>query len=149
MAAPCLAKAVRHALRSLQVPESVSPSSFSPAKSLKAAAVLRKVSQFCDNASRGVSGSTEEVHGLVMTEAQNALQELYGCAPHEPAICALPGWSPFLARWLERTVKMAAMFDYQGEDEWDIYGEVPDADIVFEDESKVDSVEELMSKITF
>lgn len=146
--APALLQALRHALRSLRVPESANPRVLSPAQSLEAAVVLRKISQFCDNASRGVSGSTEEVHTMIFAEAQSALQELYGCAPFEPAICTLPGWSPFLDRWLERTVKLAAQLDYQGEDEWQVYGEVPDSDIVFEDESKLDAVEELMDKIT-
>lgn len=144
--APFLAKALRHPLRSMQVPQSPSPSVLSPAQSLETAAILRKTLKLCENATRGVKGTTEEVHSMIMEEAQDALRELYGCAPHEAAICTLPGWSPFLARWLERPVKLAAQLDYQGEDEWEVYGGVPDADIIFEDESAVDGVEALLYK---
>lgn len=124
-----LCLAFGHALRSMQVPVSVSPRELCPAWSAEASAVLEKLNQTHGNSNEPMATTVDDLSNHLNQTINIVLQDLVGLQSGDFDKCLLPGWSSFARRWIERTVKLLDMPDYVGQDVWEVFGEVPDEDI--------------------
>lgn len=91
-----LCYALCHALRSMQVPESVTPRALCPAWSSEASAALHKIIATYDGNPLWIEGTVEEIYHLLMELVDAAVQELMFSRTGYSVSCGLmPGWMGF------------------------------------------------------
>jgi hypothetical protein len=132
-----ICRALTHALQSMQIPEFVSPRKLCPAWSAEATAILTRSRTAYRKSSRVFSATLRGVHSHLMRAVDVALEEYSGLRNADMTDHVFPGWSVFMRRWLERAIALVAMPGYNGEDVWEVFGEVPDEDICFDSEDGV------------
>lgn len=144
-----LSHALCHALRSMQVPELVTPRALCPAWSPEASAALYKILTAYEAESSGIQGTMEVMYELLMTFVDIAVQELSFRTTGFSVLSTFPGWTAFSCKWIERTVKLATMAGYLGEDIWAVFGEEPGEDLCVDEACReVDDLEALVDGIT-
>lgn len=144
-----LSHALCHALRSMQEPESVTPRALCPAWSPEASAALYKILAAYQAESSWIEGTMEVMYELLMTFVDIAMQELSFRNTGFSAPSTFPGWTAFSCKWIERTVRLATMAGYAGEDVWAVVGEEPGEELpVDRDCCEVDDLQALVDGIT-
>ena len=132
-----MCQALTHALRSMQVPESVSPRSVCPAWSGEALAILERSRREHGDSVKLVSMALGDLHGYLTRTVDAVVYKRLGVRNADMSDQVLPGWMVFVRRWMDRTFALMAIPGYAGEDVWQVSNEVPDDDICFDDEEKV------------
>ena len=133
-----LCQALTHALKSLRVPESVSPRSLAPAWSDETAVFIKQV-RVQHGGERGGMFliMLGDLHDYVVCTIDAVTWDCNGIAIADISDQLFPGWHVFAQRWIKRTMALMAIPAYAGEDVWQVSGEVPDDDICFDDEEEV------------
>jgi hypothetical protein len=132
-----ICQGLAHALHSMHVPESVSPRQVCPANSLEAAAILDQLRKTYGHLSDVFSTTLKDLHSHLLRTVDVVLRETIGLINADISHHIFPGWSPFIRRWLERTMALVEKPGYAGEDVWELFGEVPDDDICFSEEEEI------------
>ncbi|GAB7324069.1 hypothetical protein MBLNU13_g07461t1 [Cladosporium sp. NU13] len=133
-----LCQALTHALKSMRVPESVSPRSVSPAWSDEAAVFIKQVRLEHGGQQGGMFPITlGELYDHLVRTIDAATWDCNGTAIADMSDQLFPGWQVFVRRWVKRTMALMTIPEYAGEDVWQVSGEVPDDDICFDDEEAV------------
>lgn len=132
-----LCQALTHALKSMQVPESVSPRSVCPAWSGQAAAILELVKEQHATFSHSFSWTMGDLYDYLVRTVDSVVFDCSGLSHADMTDQVFPGWAVFVRRWIDRTMALMAVPGYAGEDVWAVSGEVPDDDICFYDEEEV------------
>lgn len=144
-----LSHALCHALRSMRVPESMTPRKLCPGWSIEADAVLKNILAAYQVGSPFIVGTMDEIYGTLMRMVDAAVQP---CSFDDTGVsvsCTVPDWAAFSAQWIERTVKLATFFAYAGEDIWTVFGEVPGEEIcVEEDGAGMEDIQTLVNMIS-
>jgi hypothetical protein len=133
-----LCQALTHALKSLRVPESISPRSLGPAWA-------DEVPEFIEHVRLEHGGKWARMFLITLGELYDYLVRTidavtYHCNGISIADMSdqlFPGWQVFVRRWIKRTMALMATPEYAGEDVWQVSGEVPDDDVRFDDEEEV------------
>lgn len=124
-----LCQAFTHALKSMQVPESVSPRSVCPAWSSQAAAILDLVREQYKSWTRTFSWTMGDLYDYLVRTVDAVVFDISGLSHADMTDQVFPGWAVFVLRWIDRTMALMAVPGYAGEDVWAVSGEVPDDDI--------------------
>lgn len=132
-----LYQALTHALKSMQVPESVSPRSVCPAWSDESTAMLQLVKEQYGYSRYLFSMTLGELHDYLALNIDCVVFYCNGFGHAAMSNQIFPGWAVFVRRWIDRTMALMAIPGYAGEDVWQASGEVPDDDICFDDEEEV------------
>jgi hypothetical protein len=132
-----LCQAFTYALKSMRVPDSVSPRSVCPAWSSQAAAILQFVREQHANWLHTFSWTMGDLYDYLVRTVDAVVFDCSGLSHADMSDQVFPGWTVFVRRWIDRTMALMAVPGYAGEDVWQVSGEVPDEDICFDDEEEV------------
>ena len=133
-----LCQALTHALKSMRVPESVSPRSVGPAWSDETAVFIKQARLEHGGERGGMSLITlGNLYNYLVRTIDAVTWNCNGIAIADMSDQLFPGWQDFVRRWIKRTMALMAIPGYAGEDIWQVSGEVPDDDICFDDEEEV------------
>jgi len=132
-----LCQALAHGLKSMQMPETVSPRSVCPAWSDEAAAILQHVRQDYATWTHTFPMTLGNLYAYLTRTVDAVVFDVSGLHHADLSDQIFPGWVVFVRRWIDRTMALMAEPGYAGEDVWQVLGEVPDDDIWFDDEEEV------------
>lgn len=137
MSGAILCQALTHALKSMQVPESVSPRLVCPAWSDEATAVLQHVRQEYGACLYTFSMTMGDLYAYLLRTVDAVVFDVSGLHHADLSDQIFPGWAVFVRRWIDRTIALMGIPGYAGADVWQVSGEVPDDDTCFDDEEEV------------
>lgn len=142
-----LAFAAQHALKSLEVPESVSPRILEFAGSQEANVIMKAI--WVEVAKREVfEGTQDEIGSVLLGIRDKALAAMVGASEGASAAQILPpGWERMSQRWLMRAVQLASVPGYDGRNVravFDAAGERDEEEM--ERQATADEIESLLAR---
>ena len=142
-----LASAAQHALKSLEVPESVSPQILEFAQSPEADGIMKAI--WVEAAKREIfEGTQDEIGSTLLNIKDKALAVMVGASEDVGAMQILPpGWEKMSQRWLMRAFQLVSVPGYDGRNiraVFDAAGERHEEKM--ERQATVDEIEGLMAQ---
>ena len=133
-----LCQALTHALKSLRVPESISPRSLGPAWADEVPEFIEQVRlEHGGKYARMLPITLGELYDYLVRTIDAVTYDCNGISIADMSDQLFPGWQVFVRRLIKRTMALMAIPEYAGEDVWQVLGELPDDDVCFDDEEEV------------